>query len=150
MRAKLIEKVRTAGLKYGMIIRRLDFPSTATFDELRSLALQARKIGYARTLNAPILAYRLYLDGHEELVRSLRFKEFSAKDLRDIDSASDHPYVLNYVNNGSSFNLANSGSDATTSAVICPSLLLDNLDLGRAEEEVDKLPTVPPPAFSVQ
>ncbi len=150
MRGKLLEKVRTAGLKYGMIIRRLDFPSTATFEELRSLALQAQKSGYARTLNAPILALRLYLDGHEELVRGLRFREFSAKDLRDIDSASDHPYVLNYVNNGSSFNLANSGADATTSAVICPSLLLDNLDLGRAEEEADKLPIVPPPAFAAQ
>lgn len=150
MKAKLIEKVKAAGLKYGMVIRRLDFPSTATFQELRSLALQAQKIGYARTLNAPILAYRVYLDGHEELVRGLRFKEFSAKDLRDVDSASDHPYVLNYVNNGSSFNLANSGTDATTSAVICPSLLLDNLDLGRADTEADKLPIVPPPAFSNQ
>ena len=150
MKTKLIEKVRAAGLKYGMTIRRIDFPSTATFQELRSLALQAQKSGYARTLNAPILAYRVYLDGHEELVRGLRFREFSAKDLRDIDAASDHPYVLNYVNNGSSFNLANSGTDATTSAVICPSLLLDNLDLGRADTEADKLPLVAPPAFSVQ
>ncbi len=150
LKAMLLEKVKAAGLQYGVIVRRLDFPSTANFQELQSIARQLQKNGYARTLNPPLLAYRVYPDGREELVRGWRFKEFSAKDLRDIDAASDRSYVLNYVNNGSSFNLANAGSDATTSSVICPSLLFDSVDLGRAEEENGKLPIVPPPALIAQ
>ncbi len=150
MRTKLMQKVKSAGLKYGVIIRRLDFPSTANFQELQSMARQLQKNGYARTVNMPLLAYRVYPDGHEELVRGLRFREFSAKDLRDLDAASDHPYVLNYVNNGSSFNLANAGSDATTSSVISPSLLFDNVDLARAEDEAGRLPIVPPPTLIAQ
>jgi TldD protein len=147
MKAKLMEKVKASGAKFGLLVRRLDFPYTADYEELQSLARQLQKSGYARTLSSPILAYRVYPDGREELVRGLRFKDFSAKDLRDIDAASDRPYVLNYINNGSAFDFADVSSDATTSAVICPSLLFDSLDLARAENEPGKQPIVPPPTL---
>jgi TldD protein len=147
MKAKLLEKVKASGAKFGLLIRRIDFPFTANVEELESMARQLQKGGYARTLSSPILAYRVYPDGHEELVRGLRFKEFSAKDLRDIDAASDHPSIFNYMNNGSSFNFADVSTDATTSTVICPSLLFDSLDLARAETEPDKQPIVPAPAL---
>jgi hypothetical protein len=150
MRAKLLEKAKAAGLKYGLLIRRLDFPSTANGEELQSMGRQLQKGGYSRTLNSPLLAYRVYLDGHEELVRGLRFKDFSAKDLRDIDLASDKPYVFNYVNNGSSFNHADGANSATTTAIVAPSLLLDSVDLARAENEPGKLPIVPAPALIAQ
>ncbi|HZQ54812.1 MAG TPA: metallopeptidase TldD-related protein [Bryobacteraceae bacterium] len=150
MKARLIDKIKLAGLKYGLIVRRLDFPSTANFEELQSMARQLEKSGYSRTLNSPILAYRVYPDGHEELVRGARFREFSARDLRDVDAASDKPYVLNYVTNVSSFNLADSGADVTTSSVICPSLLFESLDLARAEDERAKPPMVPPPPLAGQ
>jgi hypothetical protein len=147
MKARLLDKVKQSGGKYGLMIRRIDFPFTANYEELQSLARQLQKNGYARTLSSPILAYRVYPDGREELVRGLRFKEFSAKDLRDLDAASDRPYVFNYINNGSGFNFADVSSDATTSSVICPSLLFDSLDLSRAENEPNKLPVVAPPAL---
>ncbi|MGA8029167.1 MAG: metallopeptidase TldD-related protein [Bryobacteraceae bacterium] len=150
LKAKLLQAVSAAGLKYGMIVRRIDFPSTADFEELQNLARQLQKNGYARTLNPPVLAYRVYPDGHEELVRGVRFKEFSAKDLRDLSAASDRPYVLNYVNNGSAFNYADSGSEATTSSVICPSLLFESIDLDRARDELSKPPLVPPPTLIAQ
>ena len=114
------------------------------------MARQLQKHGNARTLNAPLLAYRVYRDGREELVRGMRFKEFSARDLRDVEAASDRPYVLNYVNNGSSFNLAGAGTDATTSSVICPSLLLNNVDVEHVDEDTRRLPVVPPPGLALQ
>lgn len=150
LKAKLLEKVKAADLKYGVIVRRLDFPSTASMQELQSLARQLQRNGNTRTLDSPLLAFRVYIDGHEELVRGMRFKEFSAKDLRDVDAASDHPYVLNYVNNGSGFNLMDEGGDATSSSVICPSLLFDNVDLARVEEEAGRLPLVPAPSLVAQ
>jgi hypothetical protein len=147
MKAKLMEKVKASGGKFGLIVRRIDFPFTADMEELQSIGRQLQKNGYARTLTSPILAYRVYPDGHEELVRGLRFKEFSAKDLRDIDAASDHPYVFNYLNSGSGFNFADVSSDATTSSIICPSLLFDSLELAPAESDPGKLPLVPAPAL---
>jgi PmbA/TldA metallopeptidase C-terminal domain len=150
MKPMLIEKAKTAGLKYGLLIRRIDFPSNATFEELQTMARQLQKHGYSRTLNAPLLAYRVYPDGREELVRGLRFREFSARELRDLEAASDRRYVLNYLNNGSSFNLAGASTDATTSSVICPSLLINNVDLEHADEDTRRLPVVPPPALASQ
>jgi hypothetical protein len=150
MKAKLLEAVKAAGLKYGMLIRKIDFPSTANFAELQTMARQLQKNGYARTVNTPILAYRVYPDGREELVRAIHFNEFSAKDLRDIKAASDHSYVLNYLNNGSSFDLLDLTSDATTSSVICPSLLFDSVDFGRTEEQAGRPPLVRPPDLTPQ
>ncbi|HEY1214180.1 MAG TPA: metallopeptidase TldD-related protein [Bryobacteraceae bacterium] len=150
MKSKLIEKVKTAGLKYGILIRRIDFPSTANVEDLQDMMTQLQKSGTVRTVSAPILAYRVYPDGREELVRGLRFREFSAKDLRDVEAASDRPYVLNYVNNGSPFNWVRAGSDATTSSVICPSLLFPSVDLVRVEGQGSKPPLVPAPALLAQ
>jgi len=147
LKAKLLERVKAEGLKFGIIIRRFDFPSTAGFEELQSMMRQVQKGGYVRSVNEPLLVYRAYPDGREELVRGLRFQEFSAKDLRDVIAASDHPYVLNYVNNGTTMNRAGGGSDATSSSVICPSLLFDNVDLARAENEPGKAPIVPAPTL---
>jgi TldD protein len=135
-------------LKYGLLIRRLDFPSTSNFQELQQLARQMQKTGVARTLNAPILAYKVYPDGREELVRGLRFGEFSAKDLRDVAAASNRRVVLNYVNNGSSLNIADSGSDATSSSVISPSLLFESVELVRAEGDSGRPPIVPAPILA--
>jgi hypothetical protein len=128
----------------------LDFPSTAGGEELQSMGSQMQKGGYSRTLNSPLLAYRVYPDGREELVRGLRFKDFSAKDLRDISLASDKPVVFNYINNGSAFNHPGVAASATTTSVISPSLLLDNIDLAKAENEPGKLPLVPAPALVAQ
>jgi TldD protein len=150
MKAKLLERVKGAGLKFGLLIRRLDFPSTADGEELQSMGRQLQKGGYSRTLNSPLLAYRVYPDGREELVRGLRFKDFSAKDLRDISLASDQPYVFNYVNNGSSFNYSEGSQNSTTTSVVSPSLLMDSVDLSRAENEPGKLPIVPAPALIAQ
>ncbi|MFL6416494.1 MAG: metallopeptidase TldD-related protein [Bryobacteraceae bacterium] len=147
LRQRLIERVNSAGLKYGLIVRRLDFPSTSNFQELQSFARQMQKSGFSRTLNAPLLAYKVYPNGREELVRNLRFGEFSAKDLRDIAAVSNRRYVLNYVTNGTSLNLADSGGGATTSSVIAPSMLFDSVDLAPAEDDAGRLPAVPPPTF---
>jgi hypothetical protein len=109
-----------------------------------------QKSGFSRTLNAPLLAYKVYPDGREELVRGLRFGEFSAKDLRDIAAVSSRRYVFNYVNNGSSLNLADAASAATSSSVIAPSMLFDSVDLTPAESEGGRPPTVPPPTLVSQ
>jgi TldD protein len=147
LKAQLITKIKTAGLKFGLLIRRLDFPSTATMSELQSMAQQLQQSGSARTLNQPLLAYRVYPDGKEELVRGLRFRDFSAKDLRDIAAAGNSPYVLNYVSDGSGLNLADLRREIITSSVICPSLLFDSIELAREENDVATAPLVPAPTL---
>ncbi|MGA7413265.1 MAG: metallopeptidase TldD-related protein [Bryobacteraceae bacterium] len=145
MKAKLIDMVKANGLKYGMLMRRMDFPSTASRQDLEEILKQAAAGGNSRTISPPILAYRVYPDGREELVRGVRFKDFSAKDLRNIVAASDAPYVLNYVNNGARFAWADAGSEASMSSVVAPALLLESVDLGRSQDDLTKPPIVPAP-----
>jgi hypothetical protein len=148
LKAKMLEMVKANGLKYGMVIRRLDFPTTLGLPELEEVVKQIGSTGASRTITPPILAFRVYPDGHEEMVRDALFKEFSAKDLRNLVAASDTPYVFSYVNNGARFGWPEGGSDMVSSTVVAPALLFDNLELTRSRTESNKIPVVPPPAFT--
>ena len=151
LKTRLIQMCKERDKPYGLLIRKLDFPFSGGNAEIQTLQTgSANSGGSVRPVSPPILMYRVYPDGREELVRGLRFKDFSAKDLRDISLASDQPYVLNYVTNGSGFNHSEATPNATTTSVIAPSLLLDSVDLVRAENEPGKLPLVPAPALSPQ
>jgi TldD protein len=148
LKAKLLEMVKTNGLKYGVIVRRLDFPTTLGVSELEEILKQIGSTGASRTITPPILAYRVYPDGHEELVRDVLFKEFSAKDLRSIVAASDTPSVFSFMNNGARFGWPEATSEAVVSSVVSPALLFDNIELTKSRSDSNKLPVVPPPALA--
>jgi TldD protein len=83
--------------------------------------------------NTPRLLYRIYPDGHEELVRGAVFNELDVRALRsDLTSVGNDPLVSNRA-----------GGIATT--IISPSLLFDELEVKRADTSKDKLPDYPPP-----
>jgi TldD protein len=83
--------------------------------------------------NAPRLLYRIYPDGHEELVRGAVFNELDVRALRsDLLAVGTDPLVSNRA-----------GGVATT--VISPSLLFSELEVKRADTSKDKLPDYPPP-----
>jgi predicted Zn-dependent protease len=98
---------------------------------------QGKPYGYrVETLgpgNSPRLLYRIYPDGHEELVRGAVFSELDVRALRsDLIAVGNDPQVSNRT-----------GGIATT--VISPSLLFDELEVKRADTSKDKLPDYPPP-----
>jgi TldD protein len=83
--------------------------------------------------NSPRLLYRVYADGHEELVRGAVFSELDVRALRsNLIAVGNDPLVSNRT-----------GGVPTT--VICPSLLFDELEVKRADTSKDKLPDYPPP-----
>jgi predicted Zn-dependent protease len=103
---------------------------------------QGRPYGYrVETMgpgNTPRLLYRVYPDGHEELVRGAVFNELDVRALRsDLMAVGNDPLVSNRA-----------GGIATT--VISPSLLFDELEVKRADTSKDKLPDYPPPPLAKQ
>jgi predicted Zn-dependent protease len=83
--------------------------------------------------NSPRLLYRVYADGHEELVRGAVFNELDVRALRsNLLAVGNDPLVSN-----------RSGGVPTT--IICPSLLFDELEVKRADTSKDKLPEYPAP-----
>jgi TldD protein len=146
LKRKMIEICKTRNKPYGIIVRKLDFPSSASFEELRRLLTgSANSGGSAKPVSIPILAYRVFPDGREELVRGLRFRGFNARSLKDILAASDESYVFEFLENGAPMALMGSGGSMSQSCVIAPSVLIDDLEMERMEEEFPKIPIVPPP-----
>ena len=104
---------------------------------IQMITEQGKPFGYrVETLgpgNSPRLLYRVYQDGHEELVRGAVFNELDTRALRsDLVAVGNDPLVSNRT-----------GGIATT--VISPSLLFDELEVKRADTSKDKLPDYPAP-----
>lgn len=146
LKQKLIDLCRDRNKPYGMIVRKMDFPSSASFDEVRRLlAGMAQSGGGARPVSVPILAYRVYADGREELVRGLRFRGLTARSLKDILATSDDTQVFDLQDNTAPFALMDGASFVAESSVIAPSILVDDLELERAQDDLPTPPIVPPP-----
>ncbi len=129
MKQKLIDMCKERNKPYGILIRKLDSPGSASG---------------AHAIALPLLAYRVYPDGREELVRRLQFHGVSTRSFKDIVSASDENYVLDLID-------ANPrGNFITTASVIAPGVLFEELELAPAEEETPQPPIVPAPTLSGQ
>jgi len=87
----------------------------------------------------------VYLDGREELVRGLRFRGFNARSFKDILAASNENFVFEFLDNSAPMALMGGGGTVAQSCVIAPSVLIDDLEMERMEEEFPKIPIIPPP-----
>jgi hypothetical protein len=146
LKRKMIEICKTRNKPYGILVRKMDYPSSASFEELRRLLTgSASSGGSAKPVSIPILAYKVYPDGREELVRGLRFRGFNARSFKDILAASDENFVLEFLDNSAPMALMGGGGTVAQSCVIAPSVLIDDLEMERMEDEFPKIPIVPPP-----
>jgi hypothetical protein len=101
--------------------------------------------GGSHAITAPLLAYKVYLDGHEELVRSVVFHGVSTRSFKDIVAASDENYVFDLIDSDAIFARMGAGSYITTASVIAPAVLFEEMELAPVEEEKPQPPIVPPP-----
>jgi predicted Zn-dependent protease len=145
LRKKLLDLIKTRNKPYGIIVRKMDFPSTASVAEARGM-MTGQQGGHP--VSMPLLVYKVFPDGHEELVRGLRFRGFTGKSLKDILAAGDDSNVFEYMENGAPFAIIGGGRFTTEACVVAPSILIDDLELHPIEEEMPKLPIVSPPEMT--
>ena len=88
----------------------------------------------AAEVNARIAAGQTN-DAHEETSRSLK----------DILAAGNDPTMFEWMDNLAPFALIGASNFASETCVVAPSLLIDDLELHPVQEEMPKLPIVPPP-----
>jgi TldD protein len=138
LRQKLIELVQARSKTYGIVVRKMDFPSAAS--ESTGATGPGRSSGGTRSISAPVLIYKLYPDGQEELVRGLRFRSMNARSLRDILAAGNDSQTFEFMNQGTGFE--------AESCVVAPSILIDDLEIYPVEEESARPPIVPAPKLS--
>jgi TldD protein len=145
LKKKLIELTQARGLPFGILVRKMDFPSSASFEEAQRMLMAAQG---QRPVSAPILVYKVFPDGREELVRGLRFRGLTARSLKDIVAAGNDSTLFEFMDNAAPFALIGGAEYTTEACVVAPSLLVDDLELHPVEQEQPRLPVAPPPEFT--
>jgi len=150
LKKRLIEMTTSRGKPYGMLVRKLDYPYSASGTELQSLAQASAQSGgsSARPVSPPILIYRVYPDGREELVRGMRFRGLTTRALRDILAASSETAQFDYVNVAAPLAILGAGGYLAPASVVSPGLLFEELEFEPPTDQLPKAPTVPPPNAS--
>lgn len=144
LKTKLIELIQARGKPYGLLIRKLDYPSTAGADLLRRYLGRAN-LASARPAPLPLAVYKVTPDGKMELVRGLRFRGLGVRNLRDIIAAGNAPIHFDMTDSPTPLSMVGGGGFLTLATVVAPSVLIDDVELERIEEEFQKPPIVPPP-----
>jgi TldD protein len=146
LKARLIQMCKERDKPYGLLVRKLDFPFLGSNAEIQTLqTASANSGGSVRPVSPPILIYRVYPDGREELVRGLRFRGLSTRSLRDILAASTETAVFDYINNGAPLARSGVGGYIAPTSVISPGLLFDELEVDQLQNPLQKPALVPPP-----
>lgn len=148
LKKELIEMCKQRSKPYGILIRKMDYPSTASVGELQAMFQSIAQSGSTTRPIAPLtLVYRIYVDGREELIRNVRLKNVSTRSLRDIQSATSEVATYDYVNNNAPFALMGIPGYLAPSTVVAPGLLFEELEIDRIRDDTAKPPVVPPPAL---
>jgi TldD protein len=146
LKKKLMDLCKDRGKPYGMLVRKLDYPFSSGRSELQSLASAgAQSGGSVQPLSPPVLVYRVYADGREELVRGLRFRGVSTRSLRDILGASQETALFEYINNAAPLAMLGAGGYMAPTSVVAPAMLFDEIEFELPRDQLPKPPVVPPP-----
>jgi len=147
LKKKMLEMVVARSKPYGIIVRKMDYPSSASVDEARRL-ISGEQSGGSRPVSLPLLVYKVYPDGREELTRGLRFAGLNTRSFKDVVAAGDDAAAFDFLDNQAPFALMGGAGYVSNATVVAPSLLIDDLELHPLEDELPKLPVVPAPELS--
>jgi len=119
LKAELLEACQDEGLEYGIRV-----------GAVGGAAPGARSGGEGG--GSPLLLYKVFPEGREELVRGAEFARIDLKAFKRIVAMGDTPYVHN------------SGGPAAYT-VAAPAMLFEELDLAKIDRDFDKPPILPSP-----
>lgn len=151
---RLVATARSIGKPYGLVIRRFDDAAvTSTPDFTRRELVQMIKTTNQDLPPPATLAYKLYPDGREELVRGVQLREVSVKAWKDVIGVSTELTVYNFLQapeNALSLKIqgVQEGyvpSSGIESAVVTPDLLFKDLDVFGSTAGERVLPPVAQP-----
>lgn len=144
LRKKLIETCVQRGKPYGLVVRKMDFPSSASLEEIRRLLAGAAGSNSGR-VSLPLLVYRVFADGREELVRGLKFRSLDTRSLKDITAASDESFAFDFLDHNAPFAVMGGASFVAETTVVAPSVLIDDVELEPLPADYARPPIVPAP-----
>jgi predicted Zn-dependent protease len=151
LKAELLKVVKQRNKEYGIIVRRMGDQMLAQ-NMLRSrVVIFTSGAPQAIEVEPLIEAYKVFPDGHEELVRNLTVNGLSMGAFKDILAVSDTPSVETRPFRQKIFSPATGGIQSIPGpnlvSVAIPSLLFDELTLQRPKGDIPNLPFTKHPSF---
>ena len=151
---QLIATARSGGKPYGLVIRRFDDPAvTSDPDFTRRELVQTIKTTNQELPPPATLAYKLFPDGHEELVRGVQLREVPVKAWKHVIGVGNESITYNFLQAPETPLQSKIGgvaegyvpSSGIESAVITPDLLFEDLDVFGSTAGERVLPPVAQP-----
>ena len=125
LRAKFLDMIKQRNRPFGILVRRM------------------------RNVNNPVLAYKVFPDGHEELIRGVQFFGLNAASFKDIAAASKDQHILTVRfqprNQMPMMTMAEENFTPVTLAV--PSLLFEDATIRKIRAEAPNPPVAGHPFF---
>jgi TldD protein len=155
LEARVAQLAKSEGLKFGLIIKRFDDAAVTGAPEFTRRELIQMIKSTDPVLPPPVLvAYRVYPNGKQELVRGAQLTEVPIRAWKDVLGTSTEVTVYNFLNaSDSQLALRLSGgtddgfvpSGGIESSIITPDLLLKEIDVTTSTYGVRPTPSVPKP-----
>jgi hypothetical protein len=151
---KLLAEAKSQGLPYAIIIRQLDDAAITANSELtRFERLQLLQSVDEQAPPPAVLAYRVYPNGKEELVRGVQLKPVGTRAWRDVIAVGKQRTVRNFLATTEDPLLLQVGgagpgfvpSTGVESAIVTPDLLFRELDVVPSALGQRAVPAIPPP-----
>ncbi len=134
LKQAMLELCQDIDLEYGLVIRKLDDLNASR--QRQQMYFYGGSGGNKSALTPPLEVYKVYADGREVPVRNLEFSNVTVRILRDILQTGDQQYVYNYL----------LGDDYEMPAsIVCPAVLIEEMELKKSEARVMKPPILPSP-----
>jgi predicted Zn-dependent protease len=133
LKRSLLELCQDIDLEYGLIIKSIRDLNAPGPGQIRFYGMPSSGTG---GLTQPLEVYKVYTDGREIPVRGLEFANVTVRVLKDILQTDDQMYLYNYL----------AGADYEMPiSVVCPSVLIEEIELKQSEEKTQKPPVLPSP-----
>ena len=150
LRRLLLEQAKSRGLDYGIVVRR----AAGSADEFIQSAMSTMQ-GGAAAGNNMLEVYKVYADGHEELMHGEQLVGLTATSFKDLIAVGNKPVVYNTIFIPSFTSLIIAGMTGDVSAItnmpvvsyVVPSLLFDDVTLKKASGPFAKPPVTTPPTL---
>ena len=149
MKAKLLSMVQQRGKPFGIVVERLANPMAGEAQDMMMSLMSSVMPGQGGEgpTRLALVVYKIFPDGHEELVRNVAIDGVTTASFKDVvaASASSLVYSTPFLSmRNSMFSIFAGGSPAEAAAplvsFVVPSLLLDDVTLKRPMKEIPKLP----------
>lgn len=160
LQKELLHLAAKRNLPFAIVVRRVGSSSAASPAEMIS-SMMASMQGRGASGKSILLAYKVFPDGHEELVRGAELTGLTVESFKDISAAgkdgtiyvgSAHgagglPFDLPFDLPVDLDELPGMGRAGTFASYIVPSLLFEDVTFARPPRELPKLPYSAPPTI---